>query len=92
MSTDKELGEAWFGCQTEIKHHKALLNLKEAHILTLKKYIRNLQRREIKRQQRVKRAAEKKEVKKEEKTLIYDNMVGDINILCAYCQEYLKTL
>ena len=93
MSTDKELGEAWFGCQAEVKHLKALLKLKETHILTLKEYIRSLKRKEMRRQQREKkRVAEKKEVKKEEKTLIYDNMVGDINVLCATCQRNLKTL
>ena len=93
MSTDKELGDAWFGCQAEIKHLKAVLKLKETHILTLKEYIRTLKRKEIKRRQKEKkRDAEKKEVKKAEKTLIYDNMVGDINFLCAKCQRYLKTL
>ena len=93
MSTDKELGDAWFGCQAEIKHLKAVLNLKEAHILSFKKYIRTLKRKEMRRQQREKkRDAEKKEVKKEEKTLIFDNMVGDINLLCTKCQRYLKTL
>ena len=46
MSTDKELGEAWFGCQAEVKHLKALLKLKETHILTLKEYIRSLKRKE----------------------------------------------
>ena len=39
MSTDKELGDAWFGCQAEVKHLKAVLKLKEARILSLKKYI-----------------------------------------------------
>ena len=93
MSTDKELGEAWFGCQAEVKHLNAVLKLKETHILTLKEYIRTLKRKEIKRRQKEKkRDAEKKEVKKAEKTLIYDNMVGDINFLCAKCQRYLKTL
>ena len=72
MSTDKELGEAWFGCQAEVKHLKAVLKLKETHILTLKEHIRSLKRKEMTRQQREKkRVAEKKEVKKEEKTLIY---------------------
>ena len=93
MSTDKELGEAWFGCQAEVKHLKAVVKLKKPHILTLKEYIRTLKRKEIKRQQREKKKdAEKKEVKKEEKTLIYDNMVGDMNILRAKCHRYLKTL
>ena len=32
MSTDKELGEAWFGCQAEVKHLKAVLKLKETPI------------------------------------------------------------
>ena len=39
MSTTKELGEAWYGCQAEIKHLKAVIKLKETHILTLKEYI-----------------------------------------------------
>ena len=93
MSTTKELGEAWFGCQGEVKHLKAVLKIKETHILTLKEYIRTLKRKEIKRRQREKRRdAEKKEVKKAKKTLIYDNRVGDINLLCAKCQRYLKKL
>ena len=54
MSTTKELGEAWFGCQAEIKHLKAVLKLKETHILTLKEYIRKLKRKEMRRQQRAK--------------------------------------
>ena len=93
MSTTKELGEAWFGCQAEIKHLKAVLNFKETHLLTLKEYIRKLKRKEMRRQQREqKRVAEKKEVKNPEKTLIYDQSVGDLNLLCAKCQRYLKTL
>ena len=93
MSTTKELGEAWFGWQAEIKHLKAVLKLKETHILTLKEYIRTLKRKEMRRQQREKkRVAEKKEVKKPKKTLIYDQSVGDLNNLCATCQRYLKTL
>ena len=77
MSTTKELGEAWYGCQAEIKHLKAVIKLKE--------YIRTLKRKEMRRQQRdkKKRDAEKKEVKNPEKTLIFDNMVGDVNVLCA---------
>ena len=93
MSTTKELGETWFGCQAEIKHLKAVLKLKETHILTLKEYIWKLKRKEMRRQQREqKRVAEKKEVKNPEKTLIYDQSVGDLNLLCAKCQRYLKTL
>ena len=93
MTTTKELGEAWFGCQAEIKHLKAVLKLKETHILTLKETIRKLKRKEMRRQQREqKRVAEKKEVKNPEKTLIYDQSVGDLNLLCAKCQRYLKTL
>ena len=89
----RELGEAWFGCQAEIKHLKAVLKLKETRILTLKEYIRKLKRKEMRRQQREqKRVAEKKEVKNPEKTLIYDQSVGDLNLLCAKCQRYLKTL
>ena len=97
MSTDKELGEAWFGCQAEVKHLKAVVKLKKPHILTLKEYIRTLKIKEIKRQQREKKKdAEKKEVKKEEKTLIYDNMVGDmisyvlnVNDILKHCNKVL---
>ena len=93
MLTDKELGEGWFGSQAEVKHLKAVLKLKETHILTLKETIQSLKRKEMRRQQREqKRVAEKKEVKNPEKTLIYDQSVGDLNLLCAKCQRYLKTL
>ena len=62
MSRTRELGEAWFGCQAELK-------LKETHILTLKEYIQSLKRKEMRREQREqKRVAEKKEVKNPEKT------------------------
>ena len=89
MSTTKELGGAWFGCQAEIKHLKAVLKLKGTHILTLKEYIRTLKRKEVKKRQREQnRSGEKKEVKKPEKTLIYDQSVGDLNNLCATCQLY----
>ena len=90
MSTTKDLGEA---CQAEIKHLKAVIQFKETHILTLQETIRTLKRKEIRRQQREKkRDDEKKEVKIPEKTLIYDNMVGDLDIVCQQCQIYLKTL
>ena len=93
MSGTKELAEAWCGSHTEIKHLKAIVKLKETHILTLKETIRFLKRKEMRRQQREqKRVAEKKEVKNPEKTLIYDQSVGDLNLLCAKCQRYLKTL
>ena len=46
MSADKELGEAWFGCQAEVKHLKAVVKLKKPHILTLKEYIRTLKIRD----------------------------------------------
>ena len=88
MSTSKELGEASDGCQTEMKQLKA-------HILTLKEEtIRILKRKEMRRQQRekTKRGAEMKGIKCPVKTLIYDNMVGDLDILCQQCQIYLKTL
>ena len=89
MSTIKELG-----CQAEIKHLKDVINFKETHILTLQETIRTLKRKEIRRPQREKkkRDAEKKEVKIPEKTLIYDNRVGDLDILCQECQIYLRTL
>ena len=90
MSTTKSLEEA---CQAEIKHLKAVIQFKETHILTLQETIRTLKRKEIRRQQREKkRDDEKKEVKIPEKTLIYDNMVGDLDIVCQQCQIYLKTL
>ena len=93
MSGTKELAEAWCGSHAEIKHLKAIVKLKETHILTLKETIRFLKRKEMRRQQREqKRVAEKKEVKNPEKTLIYDQSVGDLNLLCANCQRYLKTL
>ena len=50
MSRTKELGEAWFGCQAELKHLKAILKLKETHILTLKEHIQSLKRKEMRRQ------------------------------------------
>ena len=58
MSTTKDLRDAWFGCHAEIKHLKAVLNLKETHILTLKETIRKLIRKEIKRLQREKKKRE----------------------------------
>ena len=96
MTTENELGEAWFGCKTEIQHLKAVLQIKEKHILTLKKYIRTLKRKEIKRREKTrttaKKETEKKEVKYAEKTLMYDNMIGYVDCLCPFCQRYLKTL
>ena len=90
MSTTKELGEA---CQAEIKHLKMDIQLKETHILTLQETIRSLKRniRFLRRQQREKKKRDA-ESKFPEKTLIYDNMVGELDILCATCQRYLKTL
>ena len=55
MSTTKELGEAWFGCQAEIKHLKAVLKLKETHILTLKEYIRTLKKKRGKKKAKERR-------------------------------------
>ena len=59
MSTSKELGEAWFGCQAEMKHLKDVINFKETQILTLQETIQRLKRKSMKRQ---KRDAEKKAV------------------------------
>ena len=95
MSGTKELAEAWCGSHAEIKHLKAIVKLKETHILTLKETIRFLKRKEMRRQQRdkTKREAEKKRSQKTpEKTLIYDQSVGNLNLLCTKCQQYLKTL
>ena len=90
MSTDKELGEAWFGCQAEVKHLKAVLKLKETHILTLKEYIRSLKRKEMRRQQREKkRVAEKKEA--DLKRCVWIG-ADEMDALCATCQRNLKTL
>ena len=87
MSTSKELGEAWFGCQAEMKHLKAVLKLKETHILTLKEYIRTLKRKEMKRQQREKkRAAEKKEADLNKVVWIG---AGKMEALCANCKRFL---
>ena len=27
-----------------------------------------------------------------EKSIIYNNIIGDFDLLCAHCQRYLKTL
>ena len=88
MSTSKELGEAWFGCQAEMKHLKAVLKLKETHILTLKEYILTLRRKEMKRQQREKkRAAEKKEADLNKVVWIG---AGEMEALCANCKLFLR--
>ena len=88
MSSSKELGEAWFGCQAEVKHIKAVLKLKETHILTLKEYIRTLKRKEMKRQQREKkRAAEKKEADLNKVVWIG---AGEMEALCANCKRFLR--
>ena len=52
--------------------------------------MRTLARREITRLQRekTKREAEKNGIICPVKTLIYDNMIGDINLLCAHCQRW----
>ena len=88
MSTSKELGETWFGCQAEMKHLKAILKLKETHTLTLKEYIRTLKRKEMERQQREKkRAAEKKEADLNKVVWIG---VGEMEALCAKCKRFLR--
>ena len=88
MSSSKELGEAWFGCQAEMKHIKAVLKLKETHILTLKEYIRTLKRKEMKRQQREKkRAAEKKEADLNKVVWIG---ACEMEALCANCKRFLR--
>ena len=46
MLTDKELGEAWFGSEAEVKHLKAVLKLKETHILTLRVYSNTQKKRD----------------------------------------------
>ena len=88
MLTDKELGEAWFGCQGEVKHLKAVLKLKETHILTLEEYIRTLKRKEIKRRQREKkRDAEEKEA--DLKRCVWIG-AGEVDALCDTCKRYLR--
>ena len=87
MLTDKELGEAWFGCQAEVKRLKAVLKLKETHILTLKDYIRTLKRKEIKRRQREKRDTEKKEADLKRCAWIG---AGKMDALCDTCKRYLR--
>ena len=88
MSTSKELGEAWFGCQAEMKHLTAVLKLKETHILTLEEYIRTLKRKEMKRQHREKkRAAEKKEADLNKVVWIG---AGEMEALCANCKRFLR--
>ena len=66
MSTTKELGGAWFGCQAEIKHLKAVLKLKGTHILTLKEYISNTKKKRDK--ETPKRAEQKRWEERSEKT------------------------
>lgn len=83
----EELGKASNDSQTEIKQLKA-------NILTLKETIRKLKQKEMRREQREKkkREAEMKEIICPVQTLIYDNRVADLELLCAHCQRYLKTL
>ena len=88
MSRTKELGEAWFGCQAELKHVKAILKLKETHILTLKEYIQSLKRKEMRRQQREKkRAAEKKAADLNKVVWIG---AGEMEALCAKRNDLLE--
>ena len=87
MSTSKELGEARFGCQAEMKHLKAVLKLKETRILTLKEYIRTLKRKEMKRQQREKKRAAKKEADLNKVVWIG---AGEMEALCANCKRFLR--
>ena len=46
MLTDKELREAWFGCQAEVKHLKAVLKLKETHSHTQRVYSNTQKKRD----------------------------------------------
>ena len=88
MSRTKELEEAWFGCQAELKHVKAILKLKETHILTLKEYVQSLKRKEMRRQQREKkRAAEKKAADLNKVVWIG---AGEMEALCANCKRFLR--
>ena len=82
-----ELGKASNHSQTEIKQLKADLR-------TLKETLRKLKQKEMRREQREKkkREAEMKGIICPVMTLIYDNRVADLEILCAHCQRYLKTL
>ena len=74
----------------ELKHVKALLQVKEAEILALEETIRIHQRniRFLRRQQREK----KTDANLPEKTLVYENKVCDLERLCARCKRYVKTL
>ena len=87
MSTTKELGDASNHSQTDIKELKA-------DVRTIKETLRKVQQKEIRREEREKkkREAELKGIICPVMTLIYDNRVADIEILCAHCQRYLKTL
>ena len=46
MSTDKELGEAWFGCQAEVKHLKALKTQRNSHSYTQRVYSKSGKKRD----------------------------------------------
>ena len=85
--SQRELGEAWFGCQAELKHLKAILKLKETHILTLKEYIQSLKRKEMRRQREKKRAAEKKTADLNKVVWIG---AGEMEALCANCKRFLR--
>ena len=85
MSTANELA-----CQAEMKHLKALLHFKETHILTLEETIRRLKQKE--RQQRQKKRDASNFPETPEKTLVYENKVCDLELLCAHCKRYVKTL
>lgn len=85
MSVDKELAETWFDCQTEIKQLKAVLSRQKDYILTLKDYIQFLETNKPKRD--CKRFPDPPPSIKQDKTLMYDHKVGDINLLCAKCEN-----
>ena len=105
MSATKTAAEAWYDCQIEKQQLKTenqtlkdtieteIKQLK-TNILTMKATIRKLQRKEMRREEREKkkREAEMHGIICPVLTLIYDNRVADLELLCAHCQRYLKTL
>ena len=86
--SQRELGEAWFGCQAELKHLKAILKLNETHILTLKEYIQSLKTKEMRRQQREKKRAAEKKVADLNKGVWIG--AGEMEALCANCKRFLR--
>ena len=62
--------------------HECEVELKQLRVLLR---IREKQIEDLKQYIRTKK-------RETEKTIIYNNTIGDFDLLCAHCQRYLKTL